>query len=67
MGEERGCTGVCHCRPNARQARRVLVLIRWVVCGHEFVSGVVGAVLSPLRSTVSFLNGGYGYLRRVSR
>ncbi|KAI0073906.1 hypothetical protein K474DRAFT_1666046 [Panus rudis PR-1116 ss-1] len=28
MGNERGCTGVCRCRPTARHARRVLVLLR---------------------------------------
>ena len=67
MGDERGCAGVCHCRPRARQARRVLVVVRWVVCWHEFVSGVVRAVLWPLRLAMGFLSRGYGYLRCVSQ
>ncbi|KAI0069575.1 hypothetical protein K474DRAFT_1777216 [Panus rudis PR-1116 ss-1] len=28
MGKERGCTGVCRCRPTARHARRVLEVLR---------------------------------------
>ncbi|KAI0325202.1 hypothetical protein GY45DRAFT_1261323 [Cubamyces sp. BRFM 1775] len=31
IGSERGCTTVCHCRPTARRARQVLVLIRCAV------------------------------------
>ncbi|KAI0628802.1 hypothetical protein C8Q77DRAFT_1145477 [Trametes polyzona] len=30
IGDERGCTGVCRCRPTARHARRVLVLLRTI-------------------------------------
>ncbi|RPD58313.1 hypothetical protein L226DRAFT_536739 [Lentinus tigrinus ALCF2SS1-7] len=29
IGSERGCTTVCHCRPSARRARRVLGVIIW--------------------------------------
>ncbi|KAI0362838.1 hypothetical protein BV20DRAFT_959479, partial [Pilatotrama ljubarskyi] len=28
MGDERGCSGICRCRPTARKARQVLALIR---------------------------------------
>ncbi|KAI0357946.1 hypothetical protein OH77DRAFT_1450589 [Trametes cingulata] len=31
VGKERGCTGVCHCRPTAKRARWVLSLIRWAL------------------------------------
>ncbi|KAI0357914.1 hypothetical protein OH77DRAFT_1314205 [Trametes cingulata] len=31
MGSERGCTGICRCRPTARKARQVLAFIRTVV------------------------------------
>ncbi|KAI0357913.1 hypothetical protein OH77DRAFT_1314104 [Trametes cingulata] len=30
-GNERGCTGVCRCRPSARKARRVLTFLRTIV------------------------------------
>ena len=60
VGEERGCLEVCHCRPSALQARRVLALIHWVVCGHELVCGAVDVVLSSVRSTVSILRRGDG-------
>ncbi|KAI0629602.1 hypothetical protein C8Q77DRAFT_296399 [Trametes polyzona] len=29
IGDERGCVGVCHCRPTARTVRRVLTVVRW--------------------------------------
>ncbi|OSC98191.1 hypothetical protein PYCCODRAFT_1439521 [Trametes coccinea BRFM310] len=31
VGNERGCTKTCRCRPRAKTARRVLTLIRWVL------------------------------------
>ncbi|KAI0737955.1 hypothetical protein C8Q80DRAFT_1114475 [Daedaleopsis nitida] len=31
IGEERGCTGVCRCRPSARRARQVLCILVWAV------------------------------------
>ncbi|KAI0738341.1 hypothetical protein C8Q80DRAFT_1262869 [Daedaleopsis nitida] len=31
IGKERGCSGVCHCRPTARRARQVLAAMRWLV------------------------------------
>ncbi|KAI0633971.1 hypothetical protein C8Q77DRAFT_1108850 [Trametes polyzona] len=31
IGNERGCTGVCHCRPTARTALRVATLLRWIL------------------------------------
>ncbi|KAH9857378.1 hypothetical protein C2E23DRAFT_719669 [Lenzites betulinus] len=40
IGDERGCTGVCHCRPTARTALRVLIFLRWAVCavdGYDYV------------------------------
>ncbi|PIL34768.1 hypothetical protein GSI_02555 [Ganoderma sinense ZZ0214-1] len=34
---ERGCTGVCRCRPTARRARQVLTVLRWLVYASEFL------------------------------
>ncbi|KAI0764694.1 hypothetical protein C8Q74DRAFT_1335441 [Fomes fomentarius] len=31
IGEERGCTAVCHCRPSAHRAHKVLSVICWTV------------------------------------
>ncbi|KAI0364402.1 hypothetical protein BV20DRAFT_1005889 [Pilatotrama ljubarskyi] len=30
IGKERGCSGVCKCRPSATAARRILVVLGWV-------------------------------------
>ncbi|KAI0370828.1 hypothetical protein BV20DRAFT_1043719 [Pilatotrama ljubarskyi] len=30
IGRERGCSRVCHCRPSARTARRVLAVFGWI-------------------------------------
>ncbi|KAL1939036.1 hypothetical protein VTO73DRAFT_10296 [Trametes versicolor] len=35
IGDERGCTSVCRCRPTARTALRVLVILRWAVYATE--------------------------------
>ncbi|KAH9857407.1 hypothetical protein C2E23DRAFT_719704 [Lenzites betulinus] len=40
IGDERGCTGVCRCRPTARTALRVLIVLRWsvrAVDGYDYV------------------------------
>ncbi|KAI0718440.1 hypothetical protein C8T65DRAFT_827656 [Cerioporus squamosus] len=37
LGVERGCTGVCRCRPTARQARRAFVLLQFG-CSAQFVA-----------------------------
>lgn len=37
VGDERGCTSVCNCRPTARRARQVLTVLRWVVYISEFL------------------------------
>ncbi|KAL1943184.1 hypothetical protein VTO73DRAFT_4259 [Trametes versicolor] len=29
IGDERGCTGVCRCRPTARDALKVVLVLRW--------------------------------------
>ncbi|KAI0751751.1 hypothetical protein C8Q80DRAFT_595690 [Daedaleopsis nitida] len=31
VGNERGCTSVCHCRPSARRARQVVSVIVWAL------------------------------------
>lgn len=36
VGDERGCTSVCRCRPTARRARQVLTVVRWLVYTWEF-------------------------------
>ncbi|TFK87680.1 hypothetical protein K466DRAFT_490379, partial [Polyporus arcularius HHB13444] len=33
IGVERGCTGVCRCRPTARRARQIIVTLQWAVHG----------------------------------
>lgn len=38
VGNERGCTSVCRCRPTARRARQVLSVLRWLVYILELVS-----------------------------
>ncbi|KAI0357939.1 hypothetical protein OH77DRAFT_1398161 [Trametes cingulata] len=40
VGDERGCTGVCRCRPTAKTARRVLTLIQWVLPVIEIVQRI---------------------------
>ncbi|KAI8982707.1 hypothetical protein BD414DRAFT_419062 [Trametes punicea] len=42
IGDERGCSGVCRCRPTARKARRVLSILRSVVYIAKLVSRVLG-------------------------
>ncbi|KAM5541274.1 hypothetical protein V8D89_005203 [Ganoderma adspersum] len=37
VGNERGCTSICHCRPTARRARQVLTVLRWLACTSEFL------------------------------
>ncbi|PIL34773.1 hypothetical protein GSI_02560 [Ganoderma sinense ZZ0214-1] len=37
VGNERGCTSVCRCRPTARRARQVLTVLRWLVYTSEFL------------------------------
>ncbi|KAM5541233.1 hypothetical protein V8D89_005162 [Ganoderma adspersum] len=37
VGNERGCTSVCRCRPTARRARQVLTMLRWLVYTSEFL------------------------------
>ncbi|KAM5541246.1 hypothetical protein V8D89_005175 [Ganoderma adspersum] len=36
VGNERGCTSVCHCRPTARRARQVLTVVGWLGYTSEF-------------------------------
>ncbi|KAI0749749.1 hypothetical protein C8Q80DRAFT_644756 [Daedaleopsis nitida] len=35
VGQEKGCAGVCRCRPTARRALQVLAVIRWFVHGWD--------------------------------
>ncbi|EIW53690.1 uncharacterized protein TRAVEDRAFT_52809 [Trametes versicolor FP-101664 SS1] len=35
IGNERGCAGVCRCRPTARTALRVIVVLQWAVYAAE--------------------------------
>ncbi|KAH9857406.1 hypothetical protein C2E23DRAFT_719678 [Lenzites betulinus] len=44
IGDERGCSGVCHCRPTARTALRVLIVLRWAVCVMDGYNYVVRAM-----------------------
>ena len=38
MGNEHGCTSICHCHLTACRARQVLTVLRWLVYTSEFVS-----------------------------
>ncbi|KAI0643522.1 hypothetical protein C8Q79DRAFT_915628 [Trametes meyenii] len=44
VGNERGCTGVCRCRPTAQRARQVLSILRPLVCVLEWYNNLVGRV-----------------------
>lgn len=44
IGDERGCTGVCRCRPTARTALRVLIILRWAVRAADGYDYVVSAM-----------------------
>ncbi|KAH9886270.1 hypothetical protein C8Q73DRAFT_769270 [Cubamyces lactineus] len=48
IGSERGCTTACRCRPTARKARQVLVLIRWVVRALELCRALFKLFKRPL-------------------
>ncbi|EIW56499.1 uncharacterized protein TRAVEDRAFT_49325 [Trametes versicolor FP-101664 SS1] len=52
IGDERGCTGVCHCRPTAHTALRVAVILRWAVYVTDGYDWVVDTLLRlwPTRS-----------------
>ncbi|KAI0711683.1 hypothetical protein C8Q76DRAFT_769453 [Earliella scabrosa] len=41
VGKERGCTGVCHCRPSARRARQVLAALHGAVFVWDCFAKVV--------------------------
>ncbi|KAM5541292.1 hypothetical protein V8D89_005221 [Ganoderma adspersum] len=44
IGNERGCSGVCHCRPSARRVLVVFTVIGWVVSLSEALGKSVAAV-----------------------
>ncbi|KAI0737091.1 hypothetical protein C8Q80DRAFT_438667 [Daedaleopsis nitida] len=44
VGKERGCPGVCRCRPTARRALQVLAVIRWFVHGWDACARALGYV-----------------------
>ncbi|OJT02692.1 hypothetical protein TRAPUB_6766 [Trametes pubescens] len=48
IGNERGCTGVCHCRPTAREALRVLIVLRWAVGAPEDYAWIVDSLADIL-------------------
>ncbi|KAI0073904.1 hypothetical protein K474DRAFT_1626794 [Panus rudis PR-1116 ss-1] len=48
MGNERGCTGVCKCRPTARQARRVLEVLRSLAYALDMCWGWICSVYCAL-------------------
>ncbi|KAI0629595.1 kinase-like domain-containing protein [Trametes polyzona] len=43
-GNERGCTGVCRCRPTARTARKVLTVVRHAIAVVEYIGGLLPLV-----------------------
>ncbi|RPD65167.1 hypothetical protein L227DRAFT_203523 [Lentinus tigrinus ALCF2SS1-6] len=46
IGNERGCTGVCRCRPTARRARQVLVVLQWAFRGLTLVESMLLSIRS---------------------
>ena len=40
-GEERGCAGVCYCRPTARRALQAVSVIRWCLCAVGWCGNAV--------------------------
>ncbi|KAI0751754.1 hypothetical protein C8Q80DRAFT_595434 [Daedaleopsis nitida] len=54
VGNERGCTSVCHCRPSARRARQVMSVIIWAVGvleSFERAMRTVRGMFSPFAQT----------------
>ncbi|KAI0764693.1 hypothetical protein C8Q74DRAFT_1205493 [Fomes fomentarius] len=55
IGEEHGCTAVCHCRPSARRAHQVLSVLCWAVSLWEYCTmpvKLIGSVFMPRIRTV---------------
>lgn len=50
IGDEKGCTGMCYCRPTARTALRVALVLRWAVDAPEGYGWVIDS-LSGLWAT----------------
>ncbi|KAI0632473.1 hypothetical protein C8Q77DRAFT_1125892 [Trametes polyzona] len=48
VGEERGCAGVCRCRPTAHQAYWVLTILRWAVRAAELCGILPSRIRQPL-------------------
>ncbi|TBU21686.1 hypothetical protein BD311DRAFT_706701 [Dichomitus squalens] len=44
VGDERGCSDVCRCRPTARRARQVLTFVRWVINASERCNDIFSVV-----------------------
>ena len=44
IGNERGCTTVCYCRPTARRARQVLSVLRFAARVWERLNWIVSHV-----------------------
>ncbi|RDX39584.1 hypothetical protein OH76DRAFT_1367351 [Lentinus brumalis] len=65
IGTERGCPGVCHCRPSARLARRVAVAARFVLSKWRGIQGVGSRGLGWVRACSAWIAGGLGYGRQV--
>ena len=47
-GEERGCAGVCRCRPSARRALRVVTTVKWCIHAADLWGTAVGYVKNVL-------------------
>ncbi|KAI0362872.1 hypothetical protein BV20DRAFT_959413 [Pilatotrama ljubarskyi] len=45
VGNEQGCADICHCRPTARQTRRVIVVFLWATRATEFVTALAERAL----------------------
>ncbi|TBU48898.1 hypothetical protein BD309DRAFT_911182 [Dichomitus squalens] len=52
-GTERGCVAVCHCRPTARRALNMLIVIRWVVRTYETLWRLSSLIISVMGCDVA--------------
>ncbi|KAI0323975.1 hypothetical protein GY45DRAFT_1332040 [Cubamyces sp. BRFM 1775] len=56
LSDEKGCMGVCRCRPTARRARQMLTVMIWVAHTSELCEGLVMRIhrfITPLFSRPS--------------
>ncbi|KAI0352502.1 hypothetical protein OH77DRAFT_1428531 [Trametes cingulata] len=58
LGNERGCTGVCRCRPTARRMFQVLTAIRCLCCALEPLQRAMECIRTRWDWVTTYLNSG---------